>query len=59
MRFGGVEFFKVLIKTVLAIFFFVPLTLAVVFGVMFANNNAKLAEAEKENTRLSAVVMFW
>lgn len=55
MRFGSVEFFKVLIKTVLAIFFFVPLVLAVVFGVMFANNNAKLAEAQKENTRLSLV----
>lgn len=55
MRFGSVEFFKVLIKTVLAIFFFVPLVLAVVFGVMFANNNAKLAEVEKENTRLSMV----
>lgn len=55
MRFGSVEFFKVLIKTVLAIFFFVPLVLAVVFGVMFANNSTKLAEAEKENTRLSMV----
>ncbi len=55
MRFGSVEFFKVLIKTVLAIFFFVPLVLAVVFGVMYVNNKAKLAETEKENTRLSAV----
>ena len=32
MRFGSVEFFKVLIKVVLAIFFFVPLALAIVFS---------------------------
>lgn len=55
MRFGSVEFFKVLIKTVLAIFFFVPLVLAVVLGVMFANNSAKLAESEKERARLELV----
>lgn len=55
MRFGSVEFFKVLIKTVLAIFFFVPLALAVVFGVMLAKNNAKLAEVEKENLHFTAV----
>lgn len=65
MRFGSVEFFKVLIKTVLAIFFFVPLILAVVFGVLFAQKNAKVNELEEQNTviqqeneRLSAVADF-
>lgn len=59
MRFGSVEFFKVLIKTVLAIFFFLPLAAAVVFGVLFARNNAQLSETktrlekvEDENRRL-------
>lgn len=62
MRFGSVEFFKVLIKTVLAILFFVPLILAVVFGVLWANNNRRLSEAdekmqqiEQDNQRLSIV----
>lgn len=60
MRFGSVEFFKVLIKSVLIILFFLPLAAAVVFGVLFAGNNAKLSEikeqitaVEDENRRLS------
>lgn len=48
MRFGSVEFFKVLIKTVLAILFFVPLILAVVFGVLFVTKNAELKESKAE-----------
>lgn len=59
MRFGSVEFFKVLIKTVLAIFFFVPLILAVVFGVLWANDNRRLSEkiqqTEQENQKLTLV----
>lgn len=62
MRFGSVEFFKVLIKSVLAILFFLPLAAAVVFGVFFARNNAQLSEVkekletvEDENRRLSLV----
>ena len=50
MRFGSVEFFKVLIKTVLAIFFFVPLILAVVFGVLFVQKNAKVNDLQEENS---------
>lgn len=50
MRFGSVEFFKVLIKTVLAIFFFVPLILAVVFGVLFVQKNAKVGELTEQNS---------
>lgn len=50
MRFGSVEFFKVLIKTVLAIFFFVPLILAVVFGVLFVQKNARVGELEEQNS---------
>ncbi len=63
MRFGSVEFFKVLIKTVLAILFFVPLAAAVVFGVLFFKNGAELSEMsskaeqfEDENNRLSVAV---
>lgn len=62
MRFGSVEFFKVLIKSVLAILFFLPLAAAVVFGVFFVRNNAHLSEVrekletvEDENRRLSLV----
>ena len=62
MRFGSVEFFKVLIKTVLAVIFFVPLILAVVFGVLFAKNSAQLSEIqtkleslENENRRLTVM----
>lgn len=42
MRFGSVEFFKVLIKTVLAIVFFVPLIIAVIFGVLLLNKNKQV-----------------
>lgn len=52
MRFGSVEFFKVLIKTVLAIFFFVPLILAVVFGVLFVQKNAKVTKLQEENSAI-------
>lgn len=62
MRFGSVEFFKVLIKTVLAILFFLPLAAAVVFGVLFARNIAQLSEmrtklksVEEENRILSVI----
>lgn len=55
MRFGSVEFFKVLIKTVLSILFFVPLILAVVFGVLFVTKNAELKEAQQQNTALQTV----
>lgn len=65
MRFGSVEFFKVLIKTVLAILFFVPLILAVVFGVLFVQKNTKTTELQEQitliqqdNERLSAVADF-
>ena len=65
MRFGSVEFFKVLIKTVLAILFFVPLILAVVFGVLFVQKNNKADELQEQNTaiqqeneRLNAVAEF-
>lgn len=50
MHFGSVEFFKVLIKTVLAILFFVPLILAVVFGVLFAQKNIRVSELEQQNS---------
>lgn len=62
MRFGSVEFFKVLIKAVLAILFFVPLILAVVFGVLFVQKNTKVNElteqnsvVQQDNNRLSVV----
>lgn len=50
MHFGSVEFFKVLIKTVLAILFFVPLILAVVFGVLFVQKNIKVNELQQQNS---------
>ena len=60
MRFGSVEFFKVLIKTVLAIVFFLPLVLCIVFGVLLANTGKmlsdmeqKCAEAEQNYDRIS------
>ena len=56
MRFGSVEFFKVLIKVVLAIFFFVPLALAIVFGIFWAKQGTELADVKKENEKLSATV---
>ncbi len=46
MRFGSVEFFKALIKIVLSILFFVPLILAVVFGVLFVTKNAELKRSQ-------------
>lgn len=55
MRFGSVEFFKALIKTVLAILFFVPLILAVVFGVLFLAKNTELRKAKEENLSLQTV----
>lgn len=55
MQFGSVKFFKVLIRTVLTILFFVPLILAVVFGALFAYNRSKIADIQKENTRLAAI----
>ena len=58
MRFGSVEFFKVLIKTVLAIFFFVPLALAIVFGILWAKQGGELSEAKKENDSLTATAQI-
>lgn len=55
MRFGSVEFFKALIKTVLTILFFVPLILAVVFGVLFASKSAELEKVQEENLSLQTV----
>ncbi len=52
MQFGSVEFFKVLIKTVLCIFFFVPLVLCVVFGVLLWNSNQQQAQLEQDNEKL-------
>lgn len=56
MRFGSVEFFKVLIKTVLAILFFVPLAAAVVFGVLFFKNGAELSEATSRAEQFESAV---
>ncbi len=53
MRFGSVAFFKVLIKTVLCIAFFVPLVLCVVFAVLLWNKNAELEEVRFENEKLT------
>ncbi len=54
MRFGSVAFFKVLIKTVLCIVFFLPLVLCVVFAVMLWHSNAELEEAQHKNDVLSS-----
>lgn len=54
MRFGSVEFFKVLIKTVLAIAFFVPLILCILFAVVLWNRTAELKETQSENSRITA-----
>ncbi len=54
MQFGSVEFFKVLIKTVLAIFFFVPLAAAIVFAVLFFGGKKELSEVQTENERLNS-----
>lgn len=52
MQFGSVEFFKVLIKTVLVILFCVPLVLAVVFGVLFAQKNTEAGELQQTNSKI-------
>ena len=53
MRFGSVQFFKVLIKTVLAIVFFTPLAVAVILGIFLVNKNKQLDELNKENLSIS------
>lgn len=53
MRFGSVEFFKVLIKTVLAIVFFAPLAACVVLGIVLANKSAEADKLRQENQRFS------
>lgn len=53
MQFGSVAFFKVLIKTVLCILFFVPLVLCVIFAVMLWNKGAELDEVRYNNEKLS------
>lgn len=55
MRFGSVEFFKVLIKSVLAVIFFAPLVLCVVFGVLLWKSSARLEEAQQETARAKLV----
>lgn len=47
MRVGSVEFFKVLIKTVLGIVFVAPLIVAVIFGVILINKNKELDDLNK------------
>ena len=58
MRFGSVAFFKVLIKTVLCIVFFVPLILCVVFAVMLWHKGAALEEIRHENEVLASKVAY-
>ena len=58
MRFGSVAFFKVLIKTVLCIVFFLPLILCVVFAVVLWHNNATLEDIKHENDVLAAKVAY-
>lgn len=55
MRFGSVEFFKALIKTALAVLFFVPLAAAIVMGVLFFKNNSELKKTRAENERLATI----
>ena len=52
MQFGSVAFFKVLIKTVLCIVFFVPLVLCVVFAVLLWNKSAEVRDIQQDNERL-------
>ncbi|MBP0983349.1 MAG: polysaccharide deacetylase family protein [Oscillospiraceae bacterium] len=52
MQFGSVAFFKMLIKIVLSILFFLPLVLCIVFAVLLWNSNAKVTELKKDNERL-------
>ncbi len=54
MRFGSVAFFKVLIKTVLCIVFFLPLVLCVVFAVMLWHTNAELEDLQHKYDVLSS-----
>lgn len=56
MRFGSVQFFKVLIKTVLAVVFFAPLIIAVILGVFLVNKNKQLDEIKTENISLATSV---
>ncbi len=56
MRFGSVQFFKVLIKTVLAVVFFAPLIIAVILGVVLVNKNKQLDEIKTENISLATSV---
>ena len=58
MRFGSVAFFKVLIKTVLCIVFFLPLVLCVVFAVMLWHKGAALEEIQHENDVLASKVAY-
>ncbi|MGN0687970.1 MAG: polysaccharide deacetylase family protein [Oscillospiraceae bacterium] len=53
MQFGSVAFFKVLIKTVLCIVFFVPLVLCVVFAVSLWNKSAECEAVRFENEKLA------
>ena len=52
MQFGSVAFFKVLIKTVLCIVFFVLLVLCVVFAVLLWNKSAEVRDIQQDNERL-------
>lgn len=52
MQFGSVAFFKVLIKTVLCIVFFVPLVLCVVFAVLLWNSNMQNEKLRQDNQKL-------
>ena len=52
MQLGSVAFFKVLIKTVLCIVFFVPLVLCVVFAVLLWNKSAEVRDIQHDNERL-------
>lgn len=58
MRFGSVQFFKVLIKTVLAVVFFAPLIVAVILGVFLANKNKQIDALEVENKRVNAAADY-
>ena len=59
MRFGSVEFFKVLIKSVLAVIFFAPLVLCVVFGVLLWKSSSKVEEARQEAERAKLVAQVF
>ncbi len=58
MRFGSVAFFKVLIKTVLCIVFFLPLVLCVVFAVMLWHSNAELEELQHKYDVLESKFVY-